>query len=157
VIDLIRINPFGRSSLELNTLDYPISRSFEPEIEIEDKKYKRALVPGEWPAYINEGALYINVEGDVVGNLGSNYTTRRDALVLALTPLRNVDDIMTTRNHGTMDLQLTGWAAVASQEYVVTSKSIPMTTDFVSVSEYHIVFKFPIPYFLNGSTRYYLT
>ena len=157
MIDLIRINPFGRSPLELNTLDYPISRSFEPEIEIEDKKYKKALVPGEWPTYQNEGALYINVEGDVVGTVGAPYTALRDALVLALTPIRDVDGLLVNRNHGVMELQLTGWAAVAEQEYVVTSKSIPMTTDFVSVSEYHIVFKFPIPYFLDGSTKYYLT
>ena len=157
MIDLIRINPFGRSALELNTLDYPISRSFEPEIEIEDKKYKKALVPGEWPTYQNEGALYINVEGDVVGTVGAPYTALRDALVLALTPIRDVDGLLVNRNHGVMELQLTGWAAVAEQEYVVTSKSIPMTTDFVSVSEYHIVFKFPIPYFLDGSTKYYLT
>lgn len=156
MIDLVRINPFGRTALELNTLDYPITRSFEPEIEIEEHKFKRALVPGEWPAYHDEGALYITVEGDVVGNLGADYTTKRDALTLALTPIRDIDDLLLHRNHGYMELQLTGWAAVAQQEYVVTSKSIPMTTDFVSVSEYHIVFKFPIPYFVNGSTRYYL-
>lgn len=164
MIDLIRINPFGelppgsgaRPSLELNDLIYPITRSFEPEIEIEEHKYKRALVMGEWPAYHPEGALYITVDGDVVGNLGANYTTRRDALVRALTPPYDIDDLPTTRNHGMMELQLTGWSAIAQQEYVVTSKAIPMTTDFVSVSEYHITFKFPIPYFLNGSTRYYL-
>ena len=158
MIDLIRITPFGpdKSPLELNTLDYPITRSFEPEITVEEHNYKRPLQPGEWPAYTRDGALYISVEGDVVGNLGSNYTTKRDALVWATTPHRDADDLLVYRNHGVMELQLTGWAAVASQEYVITSKSIPMTTDFVSVSEFHIVFKFPIPYFLNGSTRYYI-
>lgn len=164
MIDLIRLNPFGelppgtgtRPPLELNTLDYPISSSFEPEIEIEEHKYKKALVMGEWPAYHPEGAMYVTVQGDVVGTVGAPYTALRDALTKALTPPYDADDLPTFRNHGRMDLQLTGWAAVASQEYVVTSKSIPMTTEYVSVTEYHITFKFPLPYFVNGSTRYYL-
>jgi hypothetical protein len=158
VIDFIELNPYGRSALELNTLDYPISQSFEPEIEIEEHKYKRAIVMGEWPAYHPEGALYITIQGDVVGNLGANYTTRRDALTLALTPFYDVDDIPVYRNHGFLRLQLTGWASIARQDYVVTSKSIPMTTQYVSVSEFHVTLKFPIPYFVQegGSTRYYL-
>jgi len=156
MIDFIELRPFGRSTLELNTLSYPIVDSFEPEIEIEEHKYKKAIVMGEWPAYHPEGALYVTINGDVVGNLGADYTSKRDALTLALTPLYDIDDKPVNRNHGTLALQLTGWAAVATQDYVVTSKSIPMTTDFVSVSSFHITLKFPIPYFVNGSTRYYL-
>lgn len=158
MIDYISITPYGagRTELVLNTLAYPISSSFEPEIEIEEHKYKKAIVMGEWPAYHPEGAMYVTVQGDVVGDLGADYTTKRNALVYALTPTYDTDDKLLYRNHGFMKLQLTGWAAIAQQDYVVTSKSIPMSTDYASVSEYHITFKFPLPYFLNGSTRYYL-
>jgi hypothetical protein len=156
MIDFIELHPVGRSSLELNTLAYPIVDSFEPEVEMDEHKYKKALVMGEWPAYHPEGALYVTINGDIVGNLGADYTAKRDALVLACKPFTDADELLTTRHHGTMHLQLTGWAAVATQDYVITSKSFPMTTDYVSVSSFHITFKFPIPYFLNGSTRYYI-
>lgn len=156
MIDFIQIQPTGGTALELNTLAYPIVDSFEPEVEIDEHKYKKALVMGEWPAYHTEGALYVTINGDIVGDLGADYTAKRDALVLACKPVVNVDDLPISRNHGTMTLKLTGWPNNAVQDYVITSKAFPMTTDYASTSPFHITFKFPLPYFLDGSTRKYV-
>jgi len=161
VITFIEIDPVTGTSLELNTLDYPISQEFAPEIEYEDQNYKKALVPGEWPAHVLPGALYLTITGDIVGRDSVNptvdYMTKRTALLTALRPALDSDDLQTTRHHGTLRLQMDSWGAIATNEFVTVSFTAPMTTAYVSVTEFRWTAKFPRPYFLNGSTRFYLT
>lgn len=160
MITSIQIIPVVGSPLELNTLDYPISQDFDPEIEYEDEKYKKALVPGEWPAYVPQGALYLTIIGDIVGRDPAqptvDYMNKRTALQNALRPAENVDGILTTRHHGTLRLRMDGWASTADNDFVTVSLSMPLTTEYVSVSEYRWTAKFPRPYFLNGATRFYI-
>lgn len=140
--------PATGGSITLNDLVYPVHQ-FDVETMIDNRDAKKMAQPGEWPVYAYPGSMTIHCEGRILGASSSDYVTKRLALLDAILPPIAT---LTSRIHGTVRIQMDGWAETADAEVIVTQQSVPMRAMYPSISDFMITWKAFLPYFEGNST-----
>lgn len=152
MITFIEVRPVIGSPLELNTLVYPI-HGFDPVSDYEDASAKKMQNPGEWPTFGYQGAMIIEITGDIVGAASTvAYGNARDAFMLACQAPITATGVQTTRRHGTLRYRQDNWSENADVDYRTISCTAPMTDDFVSVTDFRWSIKCFLPYFIGVGT-----
>jgi len=158
MIETLEWHPVSGSSITLNDLNYPLS-SFEPEVDREDKQYKKWVAHGEWPSFSYAGAMRIPAEGRILATgaddtaRATDYVTKRLALCDAFLPSATTP--LTSRPHGYLRIKLYGMAEAADADGHIISFRAPMQALYPSNSEFFVTFKLFTPYFTGASTTVY--
>lgn len=116
---------------------------------------KKMAAPGQWPSYAYADAMTIEANGKILGVGGSDaaratsYITQRLALLDAVLP---PVAIQTTRHHGTLRVRMDGMTEDADAEVQCMSSAIPMAALFPANSDFQIIWKGFLPYFVGVTT-----
>lgn len=148
MITLIEYHPNIGAPVELNDLIYPL-HDFDIQTNIDVRAFKKMAQHGEWPSFHYPGAMTITAEGDIIGSGATpteDYVVKRLALIGAILPPIQV---LTTRRHGFLRLQLDGWTEAADADVVCTNPSVPMQALYPAISPFQIVWKGFLPYFVG--------
>lgn len=151
MIEFLELRPNTGSPLELNTLSYPC-QVFDPNGDFEDKKFKKMQQPGEHPTFVYPPALYIAIEGDIVGTGATptaDFNTKRFALINASGPPITATGVLTARKHGVLRIRLDGMTENADADFLCVSRSVPLSTEFWSVNEFRLSLKISQGYFVG--------
>jgi len=152
MITLLEYHPNAGSAVELNTLIYPL-HNFEVQTNIDTHEFKRMAEAGEWPSFHYPGAMVITCDGDIIGSGATptnDYVAKRIALLDAILPPIQV---LTSRRHGFLRLQLDGMTETADADVVITEQAAPMRALYPAISPFMITWKAFLPYFVGTSTQ----
>ena len=157
----VEIRPVVGSTLELNTTDisgnhlYPLS-TFDITTAIDTPTAaKRMALPGEWPTFAYPGAMTVEAEGHILG-IGANdaaratsYITQRLAFVDAVLPPMT---LLTSRKHAVLRVRMDGMTEDADADVICISQAVPLAALFPAQSEFTVVWKGFLPWFVGTST-----
>jgi len=151
VLTLFEYHPNTGSPVELNTLIYPM-HDLDIQTQMDVHEFKKRAQAGEWPSFAYPGAMTITAEGDIVGSgatPSADYVAKRLALVDAILPPIQV---LTSRKHGFIRIQLDGWTETADADVINTDRSIPMQALYPAISPYQITWKAFLPVFIGTTS-----
>ena len=166
MLEQVLWTPHVGSAVELNTVSSGNHRYPLHEFEIialidQPQAAKRMAYPGEWKKFHYPAAQTIHAEGQILGAGSSDltraqdYVAQRIALLDALTP---PVQLLSTRTHGMLRVDMYGMSEAAEVECVCTARQVPMQALFPANSTFMIQWKAFEPYFtgVSTSTKYYL-
>jgi len=159
-LTLVQIRPNTGSTLDINTLDYPLS-VFEIETNIDTHEFKRMAAAGEWPSFHYPGAMTIHCEGRILGTAATDALRSADTISKRLALLDAVlppITLVTARKHGVLRIQMDGMTEAADTDIVVTQMSAPFNALNPANIEFLITWKGFNPWFtgVNTQTKYQL-